>query len=415
MLLIRLRFRYLADEVIVGTAVKDFFGNRHALRRAFVQQVVTAYRDGNLSTEAELFLWLRRNRSLRKRLGKNKPIRVPASAQAITNAYRWPVPAIASEAELADFLTLTTPRLIEWLTLPHRGKNSSVDHYRRRSVRKRDGSIRWIEQPAPTLKRIQRVIAEHILPSVPLHNAAVGFRAGRSVMDCAQQHVGKKIVVRIDLENFFGSINNARVRNLFMVAGYQYKIAKRLAWICTAPAMTQKSDDFAKIDPALKHSRLPQGAPTSPALANAVAFGLDRRVAALCESIELSYTRYADDLIFSSNHLSLTHAKRFATTVAVIAMEEGFQVNFRKTKFMRLGTRQKVLGLTVNQKANVTREYYENLKATLHNCAHLGVASQNRDAHPDFRASLQGQVAHVTNVNPNRGKKLQALLDKVKW
>ncbi len=407
----RLQYRWLGDRSIVKQAVKDLFGRRHALCNQFVDQVVAAHSAGKLD-RLSLPGWLRSSACVAKLFKKNDRIRVPEILTKTERGYRWPVPRIDNQNQLSDFLTLTAPRLIDWLTLPHRRRATSVDHYRRFSMRKRDGSIRWIEQPAPTLKRIQRIIHRELLSQVPIHDAAYGFRRGRNIETCARQHCGRSTVLRIDLEDFFGGISSRRVRALMQIAGYSKPIAQQLAWICTAPALNVPKDPAMQ---SLQRTRLAQGAPTSPSLANAIAFRMDRRLAGLCQSMEVTYTRYADDLIFSSDNLSLPHAKRFLTTVAIIAIEEGFRVNFRKTKFMRHGTRQKVLGLTVNEKPNIVREDYMRLKATIHNCVQHGPESQNRDGQPDFRSSLRGRIAHVMRLSPVRGQKLLTAFQSIKW
>lgn len=400
----RLEYRWLSDQTIVTAVTKDIFGRRHALRKAFVLEVVTAYQQGLLRQRRSLHDWLRRNTTIAKVFKKNKTILLSkAWAQQAEQHpdYRWNVPPIESLESLAQFLALPTRRAVEWLTLPHRRTHTETNHYLRTAVKKRDGSRRWIEQPAPTLKRVQRTIASELLPHIPLHSAACAFRPGTNIVDCAQAHVGRAIVFRIDLKDYFPSISTPRVRALFQMAGYSRPVAKSLSWLCTAPAEVDSD-----LDQIFNRSRLPQGAPTSPAIANAVSFSMDRRLAGLCDATNVTYTRYADDLIFSSDKFSLAMAKRFATTVSVIAMEEGFQVNFRKTRYMRHGSQQRVLGLIVNQKINSPRQEYEQLKAILHNCKKNGIENENRESHARFVDSLRGRIAHVASINPNRGTKL---------
>lgn len=166
---------------------------------------------------------------------------------------------------------------------------------------------------------------------------------------------------------------------------------------------------------ALKRTRLAQGAPTSPALANAVAYRLDRRLLGLCQCVGADYTRYADDLVFSGGVGLLRRWRRLATSVAAVAMEEGFEVNFHKTKLMKQGSQQRVLGIVVNDRAQVPRRDYERLKAILHNCRRFGPAAQNRGQHPRFRQSLRGGIAHVARFNPVRGRKLMEVFQAIDW
>jgi hypothetical protein len=166
----------------------------------------------------------------------------------------------------------------------------------------------------------------------------------------------------------------------------------------------------------LFHRRhLPQGAPTSPALANLCAYRLDCRLAALARSVDAQYTRYADDLAFSGAEALERCARRFHVHVCRIALEEGFEVHTRKTRFMRQGVRQQLAGVVVNRRPNVPRGEYDRLKAILCNCVRHGPASQNRAGRPDFQAYLAGRIAYVQMLNAARGRRLRTLFDRVAW
>jgi retron-type reverse transcriptase len=134
---------------------------------------------------------------------------------------------------------------------------------------------------------------------------------------------------------------------------------------------------------------LPQGAPTSPALANLCAFNLDLRLQAAAESLGARYSRYADDLVFSGGRQFERAARRFISLVGAIALEEGFSINFRKTRVMSKASSQRVNGIVVNEKLNVKRRERDQLKAILHNCVRHGPTSQNRAGLADFRAHLR--------------------------
>jgi hypothetical protein len=138
-------------------------------------------------------------------------------------------------------------------------------------------------------------------------------------------------------------------------------------------------------------------------------------LAGLARAVDGQYTRYADDLLFSGPDALARSIRRFHATACVIVSEEGFHVNGRKTRIMHQGVRQSAAGLVFNQHANVARDEYDLLKATLHNCVRQGPASQNRDARPDFRAHLEGRVGFVESVNPARGARLRSLFDRIEW
>jgi retron-type reverse transcriptase len=160
---------------------------------------------------------------------------------------------------------------------------------------------------------------------------------------------------------------------------------------------------------------LPQGAPTSPALANLCAYRVDCRLSGLAEAAGAKYTRYADDLAFSGDEKFNQCAERFALRAAAILLEEGFQVNHRKTRMMRRGVRQYLAGIVTNERLNVVRADFYRLKAILTNCARHGAESQNREGHPAFRMHLDGRVGFVEMVNPAKGARLRRIFEQIIW
>jgi retron-type reverse transcriptase len=164
-----------------------------------------------------------------------------------------------------------------------------------------------------------------------------------------------------------------------------------------------------------KQPHLPQGAPTSPALANLCAYHMDCRLGGFAEAAGAVYTRYADDLAFSGGDEFARCAHRFSVLAAAIVAEEGFAVHHRKTRIMRSSARQQIAGLVVNERVNVRRSDFDELKAILTNCAKSGPASQNREGHVDFRAHLLGKVAFVKAIHPQKAKKLEELMGRIVW
>jgi hypothetical protein len=218
-------------------------------------------------------------------------------------------------------------------------------------------------------------------------------------------------VLRFDLRDFFASVHAGRVQAIFHTAGYPGEVTRLLAGLCT----TRTPDEVAQADPRWRRPHLPQGAPTSPALANLAAYRLDLRLAALARRLGATYTRYADDLAFSGDGRLERAARRLQVLVAVIAAEEGFELHLRKSRFMRQAVRQQLAGVVINVRPNVRRAVYDELKAILHNCWRHGPASQNRARHADFRGHLLGRIAHVSMLHPQRGAKLRALFDRIDW
>jgi RNA-directed DNA polymerase len=338
----------------------------------------------------------------------------------------WDVPTIRTTGELALWLGVTIPNL-EWYAdrrdLNGKQCNSALRHYHYRVLAKRAGQIRLIEAPKLQLKKLQRQILTGILERIPAHEAAHGFRRGRSIKTFAAPHVGKDVVLRLDLKEFFPSIRAARVQALFRTAGYPERVADLLAGLCThatpADVWREAAIDFddrlrvARDRYACRH--LPQGAVTSPAIANLCAYRLDCRMAGLAAKVGATYTRYADDLVVSGYADFARVAKRFGLHMAVIAAEEGFAVNHRKTRIMRASVSQHVAGIIVNERLNTHRQDYDRLKAILTNCARHGVGGQNREQRDDFQAHLRGRISFVESINSSRGARLRAIFERISW
>jgi hypothetical protein len=339
----------------------------------------------------------------------------------------WPIPTIVTLDALASVLGLT-PSELDWFADLHgralRLEGGPLSHYRYRWQAKRSGSSRLIEAPKPRLKALQRLVLDRIVSQIPPHEAAHGFQAGRSIHTYVAPHIGRRVVVALDLKDFFATISLARVAAVFRTAGYPEAVARTLAGLCTNRVPRSVWDDPASPSPGPEVCRsrrlyqsphLPQGAPTSPALANLCAYRLDLRLTALAEAAGACYTRYADDLAFSGGRDFERSVERFPTHVFAVALEEGFVIQPRKTRVMRQAVRQRVAGVVLNERPNVVRADYDELKAILHNCAKLGPASQNRDSRDNFRAHLAGRVAHVSAIHAERGLRLKAMLDRIVW
>jgi RNA-directed DNA polymerase len=352
-------------------------------------------------------------------------------AELAMGARRWDVPSLSTTGELARWLELS-PGESEWFAdargLERLDRPERLRHYRYRWVPKRRGGFRLLEAPKLRTKAMQRRILGELLDRIPPHAAAHGFRKGCSVRSHASHHVGRDSVVRIDLQDFFLSVSAARVSAVFRAAGYPEDVAWALALLCanvgppvgTAPSLSPYASHaevaaLRRAESMARTRHLPQGAPTSPALANLCAHGLDVRLTALARELDATYTRYADDLVFSGGPELARRASRLETLVAAISLDEGFAVNHRKTRVMRAGVRQLVTGVVVNGRLNVARDVYDRVKATLHNCVRHGPASEDREGRSDFRAHLAGRISHVMSLNPARGEKLRALFERIDW
>ena len=355
-----------------------------------------------------------------------KLVRVPLGEpmmQPNAAAVDWPVPSLTTIGELAAKLRLEPEHLLWFADLKQLNRKAAgqmaLQHYLYRLVEKRSGGVRLIEQPKPRLKLIQRQILNEILSMVPAHVAVHGFVPGRSIRSFAAPHAGRDAVLRMDLQDFFPSIGRARIQTVFRLLGYPEPVADLLGGLCTnlAPRAAFASLEAHRRRTAHEvygRSHLPQGAPSSPALANICCHRVDGRLSGLSAASGVTYTRYADDLAFSGDSVFARSAQRFAAHVGAIVAEEGLSVNFRKTRLMRQGVRQSLAGIVVNESANIARDQIDQLRAILTNCARHGLASQNRDLYPDFGAHLQGRIAFVESINAARGRKLRQLWNGIR-
>jgi RNA-directed DNA polymerase len=324
---------------------------------------------------------------------------VPALAEA-------KVPPFTTPTELADFLSISEGDLVRFAD-PHllaaRTANAFAPHYRHHLIAKRDGTLRLIEEPKPFLKRLQRRLLNGLLDHIPQHDASFAFRPGRNVLMNASRHAGEQVVIGFDLADFFPRVDFARIYGIFRALGYPPGVGRLLAGLTTTAAYHLPDGPIAARN-FLSHRHLPQGAPTSPALANLVAFRLDQRLAGLARSLEANYSRYADDLTFSGDRVIV---KTLLAAVPEITRDEGFVLRQTKTRVQPAYQRQVVTGLVVNEQVHVARATRDKLKATLH-CLSKGDA---RRSDPSFMAELSGKISWVEQIAPHHGHGFRAVFD----
>ena len=283
-------------------------------------------------------------------------------------------------------------------------------HYHRYVIAKKTGGARCISAPKPALKKAQRWVLDQLLARLGVEPPAHGFVAGRSIVTNAALHVGRAVVINLDLREFFPSITFRRVKGLFHALGYGEQVATVLALLCTEPPRVAAELDGKVYHVALGQRVLPQGACTSPAITNALCRRLDRRLTGLARKHGFTYTRYADDLTFSGDNARAVG--RLLRSVRSVVAAEGLTEHPRKTRVMRRANRQEVTGVTVNSRPTVAREEVRRLRAVLHNAARNGLESQNRDGHPDFAAYLRGKVEFACMVDPHRAPQLRSALER---
>jgi RNA-directed DNA polymerase len=329
------------------------------------------------------------------------------------------LPVFQTPQDLARWLNVPLGRLA-WLVHRfsdhQRPETVGKSHYHYVWIRKKVRGERLIEAPKPSLKAVQNRILREILDKVPPHTAAHGFVKKKSIRSNAAPHVGQRVVLKIDLENFYPTVTFSRVVAIFRSLGYCREAALWLARLTTSDApdevrmqLYQRLPDAERWRPyARRH--LPQGASTSPALANLSAFVLDLRLAGLARKFNARYTRYADDLTFSlpAAHAGPPRLGALIGCVKRVVEKEGFHIHPEKTRVARPGGRQTVTGLVVNGDAapRAPRKLRRQLRAALHNRK----AGKPR---PDGETATQlhGLAAYVYMTDPALGRKLLAEID----
>lgn len=256
--------------------------------------------------------------------------------------------------DIAQLLELTTKQLnFHLYVLPSRKK------YKTFIVPKKSGGIRLISAPASPIKIIQHKLKQ-VLDSVYSPKPAThGFVSGRSIVSNARLHKKRRYVLNIDLEDFFPTIHFGRVRGLFM--GNPYNLNDEVATVLAQICCHQKI--------------LPQGAPTSPTISNMICARLDAKLQQLAKEHQCTYSRYADDITFSTNRskfpsvlarLSDIGQIEVGSELSSVIQENGFKVNAKKVRLQTKQQRQEVTGLIVNKYPNVPRQYVKQVRAILH-------------------------------------------------
>jgi hypothetical protein len=316
------------------------------------------------------------------------------------------LPPLDSPQQLAEALGLTVAKL-RWLAY-HRDAATHL-HYRRFMIPKRGGGERAIWAPMPLLKAAQHWILHNIAEKLPVHGAVHGFLPGRSTLSNAAAHTDARIVLKMDVKDFFPTVTLARVKGIFRKAGYREQVATLLALLCTESPREVVELEGQTYYVSLGPRCLPQGAPTSPALTNTLCLRLDRRLSGLAARLGWRYTRYADDLTFSlpAGHEGRPKTGALMGLVKRIVETEGFTLHPDKTRIHRQGGRQQVTGLVVNGGGppRVPRALRRELRAAVHNLRQGKPLKEGVTG-----ARLAGYAAYIYMTDAELGAKLLASL-----
>ncbi|QMI06131.1 reverse transcriptase family protein [Citrobacter sp. RHB25-C09] len=319
------------------------------------------------------------------------------------------LPLLADSQTLATLMGIT---INELRFLCFQKDVSRINHYRRFSLLKKSGGERLISAPMPRLKRAQYWILENILNRVKLHDAAHGFVAGRSILTNALPHVGRAVVINLDMENFFPTVSYRRVKGLFRQLGYGEQIATELALLTTEPETEQVVLDGENWFVQQGERFLPQGAPSSPAISNIICRRLDSRLHAMAHKLGFAYTRYADDMTFSCAD-NRGNVQQLLWRCKQIVQDEGFRVHPQKTRVMRKPQQQQVTGIVVNEKPSLDRKTLKRFRALLFQIAKDGMEGK-RWGPGELMASIEGYANFVALVAPGKGIPLQKQVTDIK-
>ena len=277
--------------------------------------------------------------------------------------------------------------------------NHLEKHYHNVLIPKRDGSKRKLSVPDLILKRVQKSIADNILVQYPISNYAKAYKIGGSVQHNAQPHVGKKKILKLDIEGFFDHILYSQVKNIVFC---EEKFAEPIRVLLTMLCYYKES--------------LPQGAPTSPAITNIIMYDFDEAVGTFCNGRGISYTRYCDDMTFSGDF----DEREVIAFVKGELCKLGLFLKNRKTAVVPASKRQTVTGIVVNEKLNITKEYKKNIRQEMYyiqkfgmedHLKRMGVADKQQ-----YVLSLRGRIAFVLQTIPNDGEfvKYKKILDETR-
>ncbi|MBY3125549.1 reverse transcriptase family protein [Rhizobium laguerreae] len=326
-------------------------------------------------------------------------------------------------------------------------KRDEPDPYRIFTIRKRpsfDGERRFrlITVPRPALLRTQKWICQQILAKATPHGSSVAFSKGNTLFDAARPHCESRWLIKMDVRNFFESINEIAVYRVFRSLGYQPLVSFELARVCTrlggptplrsTPRWHYDPKNWPSISayqvyrygygPRMGH--LPQGAPTSPMLANLAMREFDHAVDEIAARHGLRYTRYADDLTFSTDSDDFDRGKagHFIGLVYKEMGKVGLSPNITKTRVASPGARKVVLGLLVDGKRpKLPREFKQNMRRHIFCLTHEGLGpvrhAQERgfSSVRGFRRHIQGLLAFANQIEPEYAAGCRQQLRGVVW
>lgn len=286
-----------------------------------------------------------------------------------------------SADDLVNILNLVNRNLYGEKTIPLKLKFltyhafHSKNKYKEFEISKKTGGTRRICAPNKSLKSILSTLNKTFHYIHSSHASSHGFEKKKSVATNAAKHINKNYVYNIDLKDFFSNIKQARIHKKLQLAPFNVKVD--IADLISNLVCYQSEDNFSIDEKIYKNDNyLAQGFPTSPLLSNIICERLDRKLTGLAKRFGVQYSRYADDITFSSNH-NVYNEKSFQNELNKIITYEKFEINEKKTRLQKRGYRQEVTGITVNEKINVTKSYIKKLRGSIYLLEKFGIKETN--------------------------------------
>lgn len=282
--------------------------------------------------------------------------------------------------------------------------NFSTNRYKTFTIKKKSGGERIIHSPSGGLKHILSTLNAIFQIVATPHASAFGFVVNKSIVDNAKLHTNKHYVYNIDLKDFFHSFDRNRVKMGLMYSSFNLKgekepLAFLIASLCTHPLEINGETKVV----------LPQGSPTSPTLTNILCIKMDRRLNGLSKRFGAKYSRYADDITFSSQR-NVFKRQAFLDELNRIIKDQNFEINPKKTRLLHSDYKQEVTGLTVNEKVNVKPKYVKQLRSWLYLWERYGY----NHAESLFKKDYYAEKGHIKNANPNFENVLSGKLEYLK-
>lgn len=348
------------------------------------------------------------------------------SDEVINSSYEFP--SILSLNHLAHRTEIDYEELRSFVN------RDDSEAYKKFSIRKRSGGRRFIHVPTPNLMHVQRWLNEYVLKKILPHSASHAFTAGSSIKKCALRHCGAKWLIKLDIADFFESVSEIQVFRLFRGLGYQPLVSFEIARLCTVPTPCRSPRIHYKQWHVRKWNEiipeynqevlgyLPQGAATSPLISNLVMKECDKKLSGIARRYKLTYTRYSDDLSFStrSRNFCRSNAKDVIFEIQKVLSKAGYMLRYRKTKIIPPGSKKIILGLNVDGALpRLQKEYKDKIRQHLYYAEKLGIATHvnNRafDSIWGFKNYLKGMIDYAHMIEPGYAEKALQKFSKIDW